>query len=103
MAGIPLQALAALAIKASSFLSSASASAIDTEFLQPAAVIDFMEEHESALPDEASATICGTLVLPIRPRSRFNTSSKETEVSTSIRMPWNGLLSIIAFRAIFFA
>ena len=48
MAGIPLQALAALAIKASSFLSSASASAIDTEFLQPAAVIDFMEEHESA-------------------------------------------------------
>jgi hypothetical protein len=78
-----------------------------------------MEEHESALPDEAfsnfldvfscvigsfaSATICGTLVLPIRPRSRFNTSSKETEVSTSIRMPWNGLLSILAFRAIFFA
>ena len=90
---------------------------IDPKSRQPSAVVDLMEEHEPALTDEplldfldifgwviasfARATTSCALASPISPRSRLNTSSNETKVSTSIRMPWNGVLATLAFADMF--
>jgi hypothetical protein len=76
-----------------------------------------MEEHEPLSPTNRSstfwtysawviasfarATTSCALASPISPRSRLNTSSNETKVSTSIRMPWNGVLATLAFADMF--
>jgi hypothetical protein len=48
-----------------------------------------------------SAASAGRLALPICALNRSKTSSKGTEVLTSIRMPWNGIAVTLASKGIF--
>src|SRR5208283_4404637 len=61
----------------------------------------FWTYSASVFASLARATTAGTLASPIRLRSRRSTSPNETEVSTSTRMPWNGLVVTSGAPAIF--